>query len=344
LYNSAKAAYEADAGNETLKQAYESATAEYNTAKTAYENAQTNYDTVLNSLINAQSAYNTAKTARETQEEALSNLLLQAQTKQSAYESAVKSYDNTAASQASAVASAKSSQSTAALNATTNNEEKQVEQYQEQLEEGVLKSPIAGIVTAVNYEEGDTYTQGTIVTVQDCSSYEVEAYIGEYDISDIETGQKVLIKTDATGDEELEGTVIFVSPTATTTTATAAAATTASGGDVNYKVRISVDTPNDRLRLDMSASLSIIIEQHDDVLTVPYNAVQTDEDGNSFIQTVSEDGTETTDIPVEVVMESNYYTEIKSDKISEGQKIRVVDSVDDEMNMDMGGIMGRGGF
>lgn len=336
-YNSAKAALESDATNETLKAAFTSAETAYNEAAAAYEAAVASYNTALSALTEAQNTYNTAVTQREAQEDTVSSLLVQAQTKESSYESSVKSYDNTVASQASSVASAKSSQSTTALNATTDSEEKQVEQYQEQLEEGILKAPIAGIVTAVNYEEGDTYTQGTIITIQDCSSYEVEAYIGEYDISDIETGQKVLIKTDATGDEELEGTVIFVSPTASST-----AAGTASG-DVNYKVRISVDTANERLRLDMSASLSIIIEQHDDVLTVPYNAVQTDEDGNSFIQTVSEDGTQTKDVSVEVVMESNYYTEIKSEELSEGQKVRVVESTDDDTSMGMFS-MGGGGF
>ena len=40
------------------------------------------------------------------------------------------------------------------------------------------------------------------MTIQDCSAFEIEAQIGEYDISDIEKGQKVLIKTDATRDQD----------------------------------------------------------------------------------------------------------------------------------------------
>ena len=144
-------------------------------------------------------------------------------------------------------------------------------------------------------------------------------------------GQKVLIKTDATGDTELEGTVVFVSPTA---------ATSLTGGDVTYLVRISVDTPNERLRLDMSASLSIIIEQHENALTVPYNAVQEDEQGNTYVEVMGEDGI-TTEVPVKVVLESNYYTEIQSEALTEGQKVRVINA---ESNGLFDLLGGRGGF
>ena len=141
----------------------------------------------------------------------------------------------------------------------------------------------------------------------------MEAQIGEYDISDIEVGQKVLIKTEATREEELEGTIIFISPTASQN---------AGSSGVTYTVRISVDTPNDRLRLDMSASLSIIIEQHENALTVPYNAIQTDVDENTYVE-VYEDG-EVKKVFVTILMESNYYTEITSKDLKEGQLVVVV--------------------
>ncbi len=249
-----------------------------------------------------------------------------------AYEAAVEAYEDAVAERESNIKTAQNNYTKTTINLDTTTQKKQVELYEEQLAEGIVKAPISGIVTAVNFDAGDSYIQGSpIITIQDCSSFEVAAYIGEYDISDIVKGQEVLIKTDATGDTELEGTVVFVSPTA---------ATSLTGGDVTYLVRISVDTPNDRLRLDMSASLSIIIEQHENALTVPYNAVQEDEQGNTYVEVMEEDGT-TTKVPVTVVMESNYYTEIKSDALTDGQKVRVI-------NADSNGLFdllgGRGGF
>lgn len=251
---------------------------------------------------------------------------------EAAYEKLVEAYEDAIDAKESGIASAQNNYTTSTIRLNTDSEKSQVELYEEQLAEGTVTAPIGGIVTAVNYEEGDTYVQGSaLVTIQDCSAFEIEAYIGEYDISDIEKGQKVLIKTDATGDEELNGTVTFVSPTA---------ASKAAGGDVTYLVRISIDTSNDRLRLDMSASLSIIIEQHENVLTVPYNAVQEDEQGNTYVELMKEDGT-TTNVPVTVVLESNYYTEIKADSLKDGQKVRIIDSEGTSIFDLMGG---RGGF
>ena len=92
---------------------------------------------------------------------------------------------------------------------STQTQENQVKTYERQLEKGVLTSPISGTVTEVNVQEGDTYTGGVIVTVQDCNAFIIEAEIDEYDISDIKEGMKVIFRTDATRDEELEGEVIF---------------------------------------------------------------------------------------------------------------------------------------
>lgn len=308
---------------------YEAALAAYQTVVSERDAMQAQYEELTVSVLALENQYAQAKASREAQEKVVNGLEDTYDAMTDTYNSSVKSYDNTVASQASSVASAKSSQKSTSLSADTSTQQKQVEQYQEQLKQGSLVSPLGGIVTAVNFEEGDTYTQGAIITIQDCSAFEIEAEIGEYDISDIQLGQKVLIKTDATRDEELEGTVVFISPTATKGVASAG---------VTYTVRISIDTPNERLRLDMSASLSIIIEEHDDVYTVPYNAVQEDEEGNFFIELIGEDAMTTTKLPVTVVMESSYYTEITADGLEEGMKIKIIQSEEDMMfELMMGG-------
>lgn len=248
-----------------------------------------------------------------------------------AYESALENYENVRATQESSLASAKNTQKSTVLGLTTSTQEAQVENYQKQLESADVYAPISGIVTALNYEAGDTYSGGVIVTIQDCSSFEIEASISEYDISDIIIGQKVVIKTNATGDEEMEGTVTFISPTAINSSAGMG------NGDVNYKVKISIANPDERLRLDMSASLSIIIEEHDNVMTVPYNAVQTKENGTTFVMVREDNGLREVDI--EVVMESNYYTEIKSNELKEGMEVLVIESEGNSI-MDM---FGQGG-
>lgn len=266
-------------------------------------------------MAQAEMVYEQAKSARKSLEDTIDKLY-------DSYVMAISTYENTVASGESTVASAQAAQQSTALSANTDQQQKQVDMLAEQLEEGSLTSPISGVVTAVNYENGDIYLQGAIVTVQDCSRFEIEAQIGEYDISDIQKGQKVLIKTEATRDLELEGTVVFVSPTATVAAAAMPGMTTGVSTDPTYEVRISVDTPTDRLRLDMTANLSIIIREVAEAMTVPYNAVQTAEDGSTFVETVHADGT-TAVVPVKVVMESSYYTQIEGD-LEEGQTVRIV--------------------
>lgn len=249
-------------------------------------------------------------------------------------ETAERNYYNAEATMQSALAS-QSSQNQQSANAASIGDlsyKSQIKKLEQQLEDGSLTSPMSGLVTAVNIKTGDTYMGGVVVTIQDVSDYVIETEIGEYDISDVEVGKKVIIKTDATRDEELDGTVVFVSPTASVTAGTSS---------VTYKVKIAVNTKNDRLRLGMSAALSIIIDSHDNVMTVPYSAIQQEEDGRYYVQRAIDlaelakknkaennpngtNGTEGEKVYVEVVMESNYYTEIKSDELKEGDKVMLV--------------------
>jgi len=282
---------------------------------------QTTIAQLATARAQAEAAYNQASSARQTMENNVESLYI-------VYDTAAINYENAVASAGSTVAAAEAAQDSAALAVNTDQQQLQIDAMNEQLAEGILAAPFDGVVTAVNLEEGDTYMQGAIVTIQDCSAYEIEAQIGEYDIADVKLGQKVLIKTDATRDEELVGTVVFISPTATATMDLMTGMPT-TPVDPTYEVRIALDSPNDRLRLDMTANLSIIIDEHDNAMTVPYNAVQRAEDGTTFVEVVGADESLTV-VPVEVIMESNYYTEVAGN-LKEGDVVRVVEQQGSDM-------------
>ena len=170
----------------------------------------------------------------------------------------------------------------ASAGVATQQQENAVDTYQEQIEKGTLKAGISGTVTAINVKQGDTYAGGVIATIQDCSAFVVSAEIDEYDIADVKLGMKAVFKTDATRDEQLQGEVIFISPTPT------------QGSNVTYQVKVKINSPTDRLRLGMNAKLNIILRETADVLTVPYDAVQQDENGNDvafhFVTTLEHEG------------------------------------------------------
>lgn len=251
-----------------------------------------------------------------------------------------RSYDSSVESRQTSLEASK-------INASSSGktEKNQIKQLEKQLEECVVKAPFSGVVTAVNVEAGDTYTGAAIVTIEDNSAYEIETQIDEYDIGKIALGQRVVVKTNATDDEELEGTVIQIAPRATK----------GGTGGVTYAVRISLDTPHDMIRLDMTAKLSIILSEKTNVLTVPYDAVVEDEEGNFYIEIVDETiGPDVTPAPPEDPtdlealinagnykriyvtkgIESDYYIEVISDELKEGMEVVVPKTLEDVFNMD----------
>lgn len=249
----------------------------YNTSR----QLEQEYVSLQQEAANMQSKYNAAVQNESSAEKAYEQAVSASQSELSAYQKQQRALDDTAKSAENNVINKTESLTTAQLNALSsgNSEEDKVEQYQQQLDDCTVEAPISGVISAVNIEAGDTYNGTAIVTIDDISSFEVTAEIDEYDIGKIEKGQKVVIKTNATGDEELEGTVKIVSPKAST-----------GGNEVTYTVIISVDTPNEMLRMDMTAKLSIILESKENVLTVPYEAVQEDESGNVYVEVVGDGG------------------------------------------------------
>ena len=200
-------------------------------------------------------------------------------------------------------------------NSASSSVESQIEAVKEQIESCTVTSPIDGVITSLAISEGSMYTGPYAAVVEDISSYEITAEIDEYDIGKVKKGQRVVIKTNGTGDEELEGVVKSVAPRATV------------GMGVTYKVVISVLTRNDLLKLDMTAKLSIVLESSKNALTVPFDAVVTDDDGNTYVNIVdskNQDSTYNTHKAyVTTGVASSYYVEITGGDLKEGDEVLV---------------------
>ena len=298
--------------------------------------AQAEYQAASADYSAAAADYEKAKAEREALESGVDAKKSAMDANYRTYDRAADTLNNTVRMQNSAVAGSQDSLTNSRLSASigTQAQENQVETYEKQLEKGVLTSPISGTVTAVNVKEGDTYGGGVIVTIQDCEDFIVEAEIDEYDISDIEEGMKVLFKTDATREEQLEGEVIFVSPVPTAAAASSAmgsgsaSSLTTGGGKATYQIKVAISTQTDRLRLGMTAKMNIVLKEVEHVLTVPYDAVQTDENGDTVVyvmeQTTGTDGQQAQEqrpVPVTVGTEGDYYVEVIGEGLAEGMEV-----------------------
>lgn len=247
----------------------------YYTEKTV----NTEYVELKAELEQWQQKYETAKQQEATCEATYKSMINEVDAYLVIYKQNVKqkeidsaSLDSNVAQKENSLASTQNSTMT-----TGSSEKKQIRQYEDKIAACTVTAPMKGVITAVNVEAGDSYQGTTIVTIEDTSAFEVSVEISEYDINKVEIGQRVVIKTNATGEEELQGKVKEIAPRATT-----------GSSEITYAVIISIDTPCDELKMDMTAKVSIILEDKDNVLTVPYNAVQEDEEGSFYIEVVSE--------------------------------------------------------
>lgn len=167
--------------------------------------------------------------------------------------------------------------------------ERTLKQQQEKLDDYIVYAPISGIVTSVSAQEGNGYvnTSGGLMTIQAIDSYEITTQIDEYDINSVVEGQKVVIMTDATGDSELEGVVSFISPVTTSSSSSGSSGQTSTSGNT-YEVKIDILTDDARIKLGMSAKLNIILETHTNVLSVSYDAIEEDDNGQNYVMVVDE--------------------------------------------------------
>lgn len=296
--------------------------ASYGEAKAEYEAAQVAYETAKSNQVALESQLDVAKSSVEAA--------------QNTYDSAVTERDNTNRNNTNTIRAQEENLASTRISNETNLDAKkdELKKYEEQLEKGNVTAKIDGVVTAVNVTAGNVYTGGDMVVVENDSSFLVEATVDEYDIGSLYTGMPVIIKTNATGEEELAGTITYISPKPESKTTTST-----TSNDVNYKVEVSVDSKNDKLRLGMTAKLSIILETKEDVLAVPYDAVTQTGDGQGTIEVITEGSKEPKQVTVTLGLDTDYYVEIISDEITEGMHV-VIPSNNTEASMPSMGPMG----
>lgn len=198
----------------------------------------------------------------------------------------------------------------------------QLEKLAKSIEECTVKAPKDGLITALNVAEGSIPTTESIMTIEDDTQLKITVQIKETDILRIKEGMEVLVTTTATGEEEFTGSVSRV----VNIYSAADPYTNTEGG---YKAEITIDAKDTDLLIGMNAKAKIILERSDDVLAVPYDAIEENEDGESVVYVAREDeeGVYTAHpVTVETGIESDYYTEIVSGDLQEGD-IVVLDSL-----------------
>ena len=158
--------------------------------------------------------------------------------------------------------------------------------YLNLLENTILKSPISGIVTARNYDEGDMYamTQPLFV-IQKIDPVKMLINISESQYSQIKKGMEVDITTEAYGDQVFKGVVDLIHPTINAMTHTFAVEVRFANNDmilrpgmfarvtVNYGDNFRVVVPDRAVMKQVGSGEQYVYVLNDDG-TVTYTVVE----------------------------------------------------------------------
>lgn len=213
-----------------------------------------------------------------------------------------------------------------------------LEDAQTALEEAQEKSPeviapFDGFITRVNVEGGDEVLPGTVaVQLADPNKFEADILVSEMDIFQVKVGGDATVQIDAMPMLTLPAKVTHISPTANI-----------QSGVVNYTVKVELQPLEEvmsggqtppagqmpmmipegfQLREGLTVTVSILLEERNDVLLVPNGAIT--RRGMETIVQISKDGViEERSITTGI---SNWqYTEV-TEGLSEGDKVVVTQS------------------
>lgn len=257
--------------------------------KAALDQAQKNFDMqkkLYDEKVISRSEFNVAE----------SNL----KSSQANYNAALQGIKGSEASVKSAQASATSARSN-------------LERANKDLSRTAIIAPMDGVVSLLNVKKGERVVgsnmmAGTeILRVADMSGIEVRVDVGENDVPKIKVGDKAIVTVDAYSDRKFDGIVTQVA-SSNTGAATQSSLTSTSTDVTQYKVyvRILAESYKDLLskgsfpfRPGMNASADIQTETHNDVISVPINAVTTRE------KTKTEKGNDEPEIVVFIIEKDN---------------------------------------
>jgi HlyD family secretion protein len=167
-----------------------------------------------------------------------------------------------------------------------------LEQAQLTLERATLRAPFDGVVARVNVSADEMAPVGLpAITLLDTSRLQVATSVDELDVGRLAVGQAAQVTLDALPDVTLTGTVKSIAP----------AATFDQGSIVTYDVIITLDPTDAPVRADMTANVTVVVEELTDVLTIPLWVVRVDRTtGQTYVNQEIGDRIERVDVTLGV--------------------------------------------
>ena len=171
-----------------------------------------------------------------------------------------------------------------------------------------IVAPISGLVTICDAKIGQVATPGTtLIAIISSNKLEADVQVPEIDIGKIAIGDPVTMNFDAFPNESFKGKVFYIDP-----------AQTLNQGAVDYKVKVSFDTVDQRLKSGLTVNLNIETKTDENALILPQYAVEQNDQG-TFIEKIVNNKASTTAVTLGI-QDQNGNVEILTG-VQEGDKV-----------------------
>ncbi len=158
--------------------------------------------------------------------------------------------------------------------------ELQVKMARDNLGNTILYAPVSGVVLDLSKKVGERITEDQdFVTIHENNKVQATTDVIEYDISQIEVGQKVYVTVEALPDQKFVGRVSKINFLASDD----------SSGLVNYSVVVDIENPSPELKDGMTCVITFVRKEVQNCLIVPYEAVKM-VNGKQVVLVVDENG------------------------------------------------------
>ncbi len=140
--------------------------------------------------------------------------------------------------------------------------EAKVKKLNAEIAKTVIVAPFSGVVSIQDAKVGASISAHDKVSAMISEGFEVEVYIPEVSLPGIAVGNTAKVTLDAYPDEELSAKITYIDP-----------AETEKDGVSNYKVVLTFDTLDPRVRSGMTSSVAILTESVPGLIVIPERSV-----------------------------------------------------------------------
>jgi multidrug efflux pump subunit AcrA (membrane-fusion protein) len=178
--------------------------------------------------------------------------------------------------------------------AQVNQAEARVNLLQKQINDSVLKSPIDGQISKIQKEVGEQVQSPSVDFVFSMipqAPFQIDVDIPEVDIGKISIGNQCRINLDAFPDQNFSGEVIEIEP-----------AETVIGGVVYYRIKVSINETDSKIKSGMTANVIVVSAIENDVVIIPQRAI-TERDDKKWVKILENETPK--EVEVEVGLRGN---------------------------------------